>query len=116
MSKPEAASGPTKTAHTPPWGNGCGIQCRPEAASEVLTPCPVYPCPCACHRQGPHVPTDECHKAASESSVPPEVEAVLRAALASHGRKLQFPTEATLWHAVEAWIVAGRPGLPREKP
>src|ERR1019366_6574315 len=39
---------------------------QPEAASEMLTPCPVYPCPCACHRQGPHVPTDECDEAASE--------------------------------------------------
>jgi hypothetical protein len=38
-----------------------------EAASNVCVcrhmPCPVYPCPCACHRQGPHVPTDECEKA-----------------------------------------------------
>ena len=48
--------------------------------------------------------------------VPPEAKAVLVAALASHGHRLQFPTEATMWHAVEAWIVAGRPGLPSEKP
>jgi hypothetical protein len=38
---------------------------KPEAASEMLTPCPVYPCPCACHRQGPHVPTDECEQPAA---------------------------------------------------
>ena len=41
-----------------------------EAASNVCVcrhmPCPVYPCPCACHRQGPHVPTDECDEAASD--------------------------------------------------
>ena len=43
---------------------------KPEAASDVCVcrhmPCPVYPCPCPCHRQGPHVPTDECDEAASE--------------------------------------------------
>ena len=44
---------------------GCGSSLPPPAPLPA-TPCSVYPCPCACHRQGPHVPTDECDEAASE--------------------------------------------------
>jgi hypothetical protein len=44
---------------------GCGSSLPPPVPSPA-TPCQVYPCPCACHRQGPHVPTDECDEAASE--------------------------------------------------
>jgi hypothetical protein len=60
---------------------GCLMGChalRPEAASEVLTPCPVYPCPCACHRQGPHVPTDECDDAALRAALKKAEEEIQR--------------------------------------
>ena len=44
---------------------GCGSSLPPPVPSPA-TPCQVYPCPCACHRLGPHVPTDECDEAASD--------------------------------------------------
>src|ERR1035441_10084032 len=44
---------------------GCGSSLPPPAPSPA-TPCSVYPCPCACHRLGPHVPTGECYEAASD--------------------------------------------------
>src|ERR1035441_2161054 len=44
---------------------GCGSSLPPPVPSPA-TPCQVYPCPCACHRQGPHVPTDECAEAVGD--------------------------------------------------